>query len=337
VSEGGEVLTGWVPKFLVRRASSPEERASSLTIKVSNSVVPDEVSSVVRFNSTFIETVDRTFKIKGMVTTASFIAYHIVALVALSFVAKKLWGLNGPLGEKILAFSVLLVVAGAGALYFWRLVLAKDLFQYTYYPVRFNRITRKIHFFRHNGPDGVVTVPWGSPYAFFHIGRGTQDPELRDLRCHLLDSNGLIQQTFTVGHFWSHDHEVHELWALICRYMQDGPEHCFDDPLDRVITLSPKGTLRNCWMMVCLMMGTTLFPLRYTLMFPVYAGLTASRWLTFLTCRTPKFPPEIEAECAIAADDSYRLPEPRFMAEFASDPAIYRRALKKHRERELWR
>jgi len=31
------------------------------------------------------------------------------------------------------------------------------------------------------------------------------------------------------------------------------------------------------------------------------------------------------------------LPEPRFMAEFASDPAIYARALQRHRERMLWR
>ncbi|HBS61708.1 MAG TPA: hypothetical protein DEB32_03045 [Stenotrophomonas sp.] len=111
----------------------------------------------------------------------------------------------------------------------------------------------------------------------------------------------------------------------------------FDDPLDRVITLSPKGTLRNCWMLVCLMMGTTLFPLRYTLMFPIYGALTLSRWITFKTCRAPVFPPELEAECAIAPDDPYALPEPRFMADFASDPAIYARALQRHRERMLWR
>ena len=219
----------------------------------------------------------------------------------------------------------------------WMLLLRKDLFQYTHYPVRFNRITRKIYFFRHNGPGGVTVVPWGSPYAFFHIGRGAQNPELRDLRCHLLDRNQQIQQTFTVGHFWEHDDDILEPWALICRYMQDGPEHCYDDPLDRVITLSAEPTLRNCWMLVCLMMGTALMPLRTNLMFPIYGLLTLSRWLTFKTCRRPAFPPEIEAECQIDPDDPYRLPEPRFMAEFASDPAIYARALERHKERVMWR
>lgn len=55
------------------------------------------------------------------------------------------------------------------------------------------------HFFRHNGPGGVIVVPWGSPHAFFHIGRGGQDPSLRDLRCHLLDRHRRVQQTFTVA------------------------------------------------------------------------------------------------------------------------------------------
>jgi hypothetical protein len=90
-------------------------------------------------------------------------------------------------------------------------------------------------------------------------------------------------------------------------------------------------------MLVCLMMGTTFFPLRYTLMFPIYGALTLSRWITFKTCRAPVFPPELEAEGAIAPDDPSALPEPRFMAEFASDPAIYARALQRHRERMLWR
>jgi hypothetical protein len=239
--------------------------------------------------------------------------------------------------ESMLSILMIGVPLVGFPLYFWHVHLRKDLFQYTHYPVRFNRITRKIYFFRHNRPGGVVVVPWGSPYAFFHIGRGGQDPNLRDLRCHLLDRHRQVQQTFTIGHFWNHDDDIREQWALICRYMKDGPEHCFDDPLDRVITLSPKGTLRNCWMLVCLMMGTTFFPLRYTLMFPIYGALTLSRWITFKTCRAPVFPPELEAECAIAPDDPYALPEPRFMAEFASDPAIYARALQRHRERMLWR
>ncbi|MGA6537207.1 DUF6708 domain-containing protein [Stenotrophomonas sp. NPDC101269] len=331
------MLTGWYPAFKYRRALSPEELQCELPQIETGTLTPDDSLGLVRFNSTFMEFVDRTFKIKGMAATLCAMVVSSINIFGLSALVVKAHGMSGGLMQEAIPVGIVaLAVFGAQAL-IWTVHFRCDVFQYTHYPVRFNRVTRRIYFFRHNGPDGVVVVPWGSPYAFFHIGRGGQDPSLRDLRCHLLDRHRQVQQTFTIGHFWNHDDDIREQWALICRYMKDGPEHCFDDPLDRVITLSPKSTLRNCWMLVCLMMGTTLFPLRYTLMFPIYGALTLSRWITFKTCRAPVFPPELEAECAIAPDDPYALPEPRFMAEFASDPAIYARALQRHRERMLWR
>ncbi|WP_411852526.1 DUF6708 domain-containing protein [Stenotrophomonas sp. LGBM10] len=331
------MLTGWYPAFNYARPLEQIEWESELHQSEFGEFYPDDAVGMTTLNSTYLEFIDRTFKTKGMAATAMSAAGSIFMIAVLVQVAITSLGTEDDLIGSLIGIAVLSVPALGFPFYFWNVHLHKDLFQYTHYPVRFNRITRRIYFFRHNGPGGVVVVPWGSPYAFFHIGRGGQDPSLRDLRCHLLDRHRQVQQTFTIGHFWNHDDDIREQWALICRYMKDGPEQCFDDPLDRVITLSPKGTLRNCWMLVCLMMGTTLFPLRYTLMFPIYGALTLSRWLTFKTCRAPVFPPELEAECAIAPGDPYALPEPRFMAEFASDPAIYARALQRHRERMLWR
>ncbi|WP_411852530.1 DUF6708 domain-containing protein [Stenotrophomonas sp. LGBM10] len=331
------MLTGWHPEFTTRRALLRNEEAAQLLKDSPGSHVPDDAFGMISFNSTVLEFTDRTFKVKGMAATMNLSTCSIAFFAFLVWISIDFIQMDDGLVESMLSILMIGVPLVGFPLYFWHVHLRKDLFQYTHYPVRFNRITRKIYFFRHNGPGGVVVVPWGSPYAFFHIGRVGQDPSLRDLRCHLLDRHRQVQQTFTIGHFWNHDDDIREQWALICRYMKDGPEQCFDDPLDRVITLSPKGTLRNCWMLVCLMMGTTLFPLRYTLMFPIYGALTLSRWLTFKTCRAPVFPPELEAECAAAPDDPHALPEPRFMAEFASDPAIYARALQRHQERMLWR
>lgn len=274
---------------------------------------------------------------KGMVCCLAALAGCLLGAWALISPTISLSQMSGGIAGNLGTLAILIAISSAMIAGLWFVYLKYDLFQYTHYPVRFNRITRKIYFFRHNGPGGVTVVPWGSPYAFFHIGRGAQNPELLDLRCHLLDRNQQIQQTFTIGHFWEHEDDIREPWALICRYMQEGPESCYDDPLDRVITLSSDPTIRNCWLMVILMMGTALMPLRTNLMFPVYGALTLCRWLTFKTCRKPVFPPEIEAECEIDPEDPYRLPEPRFMAEFASDPAIYARALERHKERMMWR
>lgn len=330
------MLTGWHPAFKNDRGLQPQEVNSKLETAFAPAE-PDDVCGVAKFNSTYIEFVDRTFKIKGMATTLLQGFASIVLLVLMISTGLELLRLEDKIWVALLYFTPLGVLGFGGIAIFSYVCLGKDLFQYTHYPVRFNRITRKIYFFRHSGPGGVVVVPWGSPFAFFHIGRGGQDPSLRDLRCHLLDRNRQVQQTFTIGHFWDHDQDIREQWALICRYMQDGPETCFDDPLDRVITLSTLPTFRNHWMLVCLMMGTNLFPFRHNILFPVYGALTLSRWLTFKTCKAPVFPPDIEAECAIAPDDPYALPEPRFMAEFASDPAIYERARRRHLEKIMWR
>ena len=331
------MLTGWQPRFPVGRRLNHPERSSELRHDIPSQFSPDDAFGLIAMNSQYIDFVDRSFKVKGMAATlsASLMVIFFTGVNVNLFIqsSEMREGLTG-LWPHLLFISV--VVAAANFVCWW-VILRNDLFQYTHYPVRFNRITRKIYFFRHNGPGGVTVVPWGSPYAFFHIGRGAQNRELRDLRCHLLDRNQQIQQTFTVGHFWHHDDHILEQWALICRYMKDGPENCYDDPRDRVITLSSDPTIRNCWLMVILMMGTALMPLRTNLMFPVYGALTLCRWLTFKTCRRPVFPPEIEAECQIDPGDPYRLPEPRFMAEFASDPAIYARALERHKERVMWR
>ncbi len=332
------MLTGWYPTFKCGRVLARREIESELRADSSVGYSPDDAFGIIRMNSTFVEFVERTFKLKGMAVTAMCSAFTLFEIVIMAFSFHSLYSHPAiSLGEKLaLSIAMAAVLGGLGAM-MWMLLLRKDLFQYTHYPVRFNRVTRKIYFFRHNDAGGVTVVPWGSPYAFFHIGRGAQNRELRDLRCHLLDRNQQIQQTYTVGHFWHHDDHILEQWALICRYMQDGPEGCYDDPLDRVITLSSDPTLRNCWLMVILMMGTALMPLRTNLMFPIYGALALCRWLTFKTCRKPVFPPEIEAECEIDPEDPYRLPEPRFMAEFASDPAIYARALERHKERMMWR
>lgn len=331
------MLTGWIPEFKFNRVISGVERASALSADSVEGICPDDAFGLIRFNGTYMEFVDRTFKIKGMANCAiSFVVCFIAAWMLVD-PSMSLTRMEGGFFGNLGLFSILLAMSSAMFAMVWFVYLRHDLFQYTHYPVRFNRITRKIYFFRHNGPGGVTVVPWGSPYAFFHIGRGAQNRELRDLRCHLLDRNQQIQRTFTIGHFWEHEDDIREPWALICRYMQDGPEGCYDDPRDRVITLSSDPTIRNCWLMVILMMGTALMPLRTNLMFPIYGALTLCRWLTFKTCRKPVFPPEIEAECQIGPGDPYRLPEPRFMAEFASDPAIYARALERHKERVMWR
>ncbi|MDR7192657.1 DUF6708 domain-containing protein [Luteimonas terrae] len=332
------MLTGWYPKFKLDRGLDDHERNNYLPYENSQNFSPDEAIGMIRFNGTFIDFVDRTFKIKGMLPTLIFL---IGELFFISFFLFILFDITG--NHRINFISKLFFIAFFGLLCFgvawaqWLLLLSKDVFQYTHYPVRFNRKTRKIYFFRHDGPGGTVTLPWGDPSVYFHIGQGAQNKLLRDLRCHVLGRHRQVQQTFTVGHFWDHENRVREEWELIRRYMEDGPDKCFDHPADRMIALSTQVTWHNCWLMVCLMMGTNLHPLRWNLMFPIYGALTLSRWLTMKSCRAPVFPPEVEAECAIEPGDPHQLPEPSVIAEFADNEAADARSEQRYRERQLWK
>ncbi len=75
----------------------------------------------------------------------------------------------------------------------------RDICTYTYYPIRFNRRTREIYVFRHNGDGGVLSIPWDR--AFFFIGRGRGgEKHLLELRCHALNKHDRVIATFGIGH-----------------------------------------------------------------------------------------------------------------------------------------
>ena len=329
------MLTGTYPSFKCNRPLEQEEKQAHLSYEVPQLLEPDDAIAMIRFNSTFVEFVDRRFRIKGMAATLVLSSISLFLLALFVLFVFNFWRTPGSMLEKAAVFLTLGGVAVGASAFFWMIFLRFDLCAYKFNPVRFNRKAQCIHFFVHNGPGGTVTVPWGRPSTFFHIGRGSQDKELRDLRCHVLKDD-LVTHTFTVGHYWRHENHVRGEWELIRRYMEDGPENAFDHPQDRVITLSPQGSWLNCYMWVCHALGTGLYKVRF-LLFPIYGLLTLSRWLTFKSCRKPVWPPEVEAGCAIDPDDPYRLPEPTFMGEFAQDDAKYQRAAERHQQRQSWK
>ncbi|MEJ2715429.1 MAG: hypothetical protein P8014_20000 [Acidihalobacter sp.] len=82
----------------------------------------------------------------------------------------------------IIGSSIVAVFCAASILLFVIMLLSKDFFTHTYYPIRFNRKTRQVYVFRDKRDGGILTVPWDD--VFFHIGKGFRDP-VYDLRGHL--------------------------------------------------------------------------------------------------------------------------------------------------------
>jgi hypothetical protein len=300
---------------------SPAERDRQLKQK-ERYKSSDNFASLIRFNSTFIELVDRRFRQRGMLATVfAFVGVFGILYGWYMFASASIT--PNASGERMWGFFAFTVVAFGGTLLFlWKFFLSKEFFTNTHYPIRFNRKTRMVHAYRDKRDGGIVSVPWDK--AFFHIGQAVgEDTEfLRDIRCHVVDDNDKILDTFAVGHYFDDEHKIRTVFEFIRRYMEEGPENVFEDPSAKAakiaddlvvpqqrIDLSVTPSLRNCFNWVVAAMPERWFEARYVLV-PLYAPLFLCRWLVFKTCKTPKWPANIEAESRIELNDPYRLDEP---------------------------
>lgn len=320
--------TGWIKPFEVNRPMQPDEHRATFPRERTTGVEPFPWSALIRFNSTYAEFVDRRYRLRGMVASSAgiFGSLFVSALVAFAlFVFLSASQVTPSLAA---VFSIAMVAMYLGGLWsFWHYQLRHDLFTYTHYPIRFNRKTRKVHVFRHNGPGGVLTVPFDE--VFWHVGTGLQHTFLRDVRGHVMDGDR-IRDTFTVGHYFddTQPERIAGLWEFIRRYMDEGPEAVAEHPLDRCIDLSMTPSWTNCYLWAAASMGGTFQSLRFVLFFlyyPIVGLLTLGRWLTLNSCKPPQWPAEIEAESQVASDDPHRWEEPTTLWEFANRPGMMAR------------
>ncbi|MFP3648114.1 DUF6708 domain-containing protein, partial [Paraburkholderia sp. SIMBA_054] len=61
-----------------------------------------------------------------------------------------------------------LALVGVLCCAFTVVLLLRDCFNYRHKSVRFNRKTRTVYAFRHNGPCGVIAVRWDKAFFFVH-------------------------------------------------------------------------------------------------------------------------------------------------------------------------
>jgi hypothetical protein len=175
-----------------------------------------------------------------------------------------------------------------------------------------------IHVFRHNGPGGVLSVPWDE--AYFHVGHGTYEEELLDLRGHVMNGDNVVD-TFAVGNIFDAPEDIKRLWKFIVIYMEQGPQAL---PEDNSIMTTANRSLRNqffwgfwyCKNFFHIPLIEWIF----------IALITGMRWLIMKSCTAPVWPPEIEAESAIAPDDPYVWKEPAMSGQATRDKEAELRA-----------
>lgn len=255
--------------------------------------------SVIRMNSTYLETVDKFYKRKGQDNAWWLLASIVIISVILIglFRSTQLISTQGltPL-IRIAPFGLIML----GGVFFTGRFVSKEWFKWTHYPIRFNRRNGMVYVFRTNGT--VLCAPWKE--IFF-----TQEKEpgpLREwcIRGHILDKDGeTVLETFSLG-FCENKASLPEYWEFIRCYME---EDCVEDLAELVVICPPVENrkegfvfgLQNLFYMESRL--EWLF-LPVTLLLNIDGSV--ARYIAMQTSKIPQWPQEVQDACKPDIDDS---------------------------------
>jgi hypothetical protein len=182
--------------------------------------------------------------------------------------------------------------------------LKKELFTLTYYPVRLNRKTRRVHVRLLN--EEVISVPWERVY--WHIGRGGSGAlALGSVRGHVMSEDGeTVLKTFDMGHASAYPDSEQWLrrhWEFMRRYMEEGPQAVVGH-LDMCLPIAKKK--ESFWFGLDMLLNMQLkgSPI-FLLVLPLLLLASVVRWLVVKTQRLPVWPQWVEDECVIEPNDPY--------------------------------
>ena len=311
--------TGLIRKYPCNRPLTELERAHQLKQNVRLPLHPHYQLSVIAMNSTYLESVDKWFAWKGVIT-----------LVATSMLVLFSWIFGGMAAQSLLEASnvrpstdevSILWLDGLAALLVcsvlaWAAIwlLRKESFAYTHYPMRFNRKNRMVHVFQTDGT--TLSVPWDD--IFFTLGKMASEWEVRG---HVLDGDRTtVRATFALScvrvlndydtnpntRKFSDQDFVRGHWEFIRRYMEDGPQTLtsqveFCMPLDGRRETAMGGVHR----ILANFAGGSL-PL-LLVAFPFCAITSMFRIVAMRTSKIPQWPKDVEDACKIEPGDPFAI------------------------------
>ena len=261
--------------------------------------------SLTGMNSTYLETVDRNYPVRGEGTALCLFG---ITLVVMTIIVVFTPNDDGQLSSLEFIINMLIVCTIGLIPMLW--LLLKEAFRYTHYPVRLNRKTGRVYVWREGE---VLSVPWRE--VFFYTR------EFRDSGLKCWDVRGLVlgedRQTvvdsFALSSYHSSDRMDLQLhFEYFRRYMEYGPEELY--PHFKVAL--PVAVRKETWWEGCmrLLLNIQGSPLMQILLFPVFfLPASLGRFLVMRTSKIPQWPQWVEDECAIEPGDPY-VREPGYVA-----------------------
>jgi hypothetical protein len=299
------------------------EIEASSRLDVSKSLTEEPKSSGTVFNATdsFLEVCDGLHREKGW----GFLAFSTGGVAALCLLAVCLWllvDMPPAIREKGQAWVIYWWIPPLAVvvlcLFAWTVrLLFVDCFNYTRKPIRFNRLNRTIYAFRHNGPGGVLSVPWDSALLYVErkpkVGLGGTAP--RVVRCLVLNDNGLVVDTFSIGKYvdLAFDEnspagkqvmkELYQDFEYYRRFMEEGPSSV--PPVTEVLSkeVSFRNSLKLQFDGASGLMNSgnpVMWLVMVVAAIPTFI-LAVSYHLAQLTCREPVWPEAVERACTPTA------------------------------------
>jgi hypothetical protein len=185
----------YLTKIDVNCPVDESERKRRLSVHKSAAEKAEDGHVVFRMNDAILDVCDASYQQLGWGILAFLIAtpgavYGASLMVQFTELGELLWAIWA-----LFAGFCLLGVLGL-------VLLFRDCFGYRHKTVRFNRKNRMVYAFRHNGPGGVIAVPWDKAFFFPH-----RQPSVSIMggaptvmRCYVMADDGkTIEDTFSFG------------------------------------------------------------------------------------------------------------------------------------------
>lgn len=275
--------------------------------------------TVVQFNSTYMELIDMWDFIRGEIVWSQL----FISLVAIFILGTSSYIFYLEINKNGFTFFILfLCLIGAilfGFIYGLLRRLSRELFTYTYFPVRFNRKNGKVYVMGAN--KKVETYDWGSLQIQIQMQTDANAPW--DVRCCDVDDNGIIQRTFSLPfRYLDVDEVLYGHFEFVNRYMSASEDSELEEVASSIRHIFPvyqrKETFKESVQRSLFEYHSQFMDIEYPekslrldwlfiINIPFWFLKLLGRRLSVLTSTTPHFPFEVEVECDIDPNDKFDL------------------------------
>lgn len=274
--------------------------------------------TVVQFNSTYMELVDRWESNRGNLTWIQTLALSLGIFglgICLLMFYESLTQPDVPLWFFIFISCAILIMVGGVYGVLW--LLSRELFTYTYFPIRFNRKNGKVYVIGAN--KQVETYDWGA--LKIHMQTDANAPW--DVRCCDVDDKGIIQRTFSLPfRYLDTDEALYGHFEFVNRYMSAKTDEELEEVASSIRYLFPihqrKETFKESVQRSLLEYHYNFMNIEYPeksfetrlsfiINIPFWFLKLLGRRASVLTSKTPHFPSDVEAQCQIDPNDKFDL------------------------------